>query len=327
MAFDLSFMQTQCNHIKYDEPLFDVNQTSYAALYAGSYYGEAVYGQDTVCGQDYYAPSFGNVTQMGEINGVTYAIFTPQTTLGSGVRLFYKNPTDYQRIEVPKQGKVYISTDLVCGILEMGSDSQNDSSATTAIIPLFKVNYSSSPLTFSIPDPAVSFVIPPNSILILTFDITKQWFIDYAVPQTDCPYCSGSGVTNDISFGSIGLLSLVYNNDKLAQTVTRGAVFERGNNPYFPTYGTNLQGMIGSKNMQNAWLLRGELYDFLKNLKSFQNYIDTTNPGFLSPGEILENILEITIQQLDGGMHLKFNFVLLCRAMTQVKTKALSITL
>ena len=321
MAFDLEYLSVHCAHKIYGEPIYTSDLLTYKLVYSGGYYGSAKYGS-SVYGPDYYSYTYSGIKEMGFINGIEYAILTPQNTMAGEVRLFYKDPNQYVRTTLPPKKSILIQKNKYSGAWYVGGDDLNYITDLLTI-PTYKANTTAKPISFSLQ--GLVFTIPANSILIFIFDRNKTWEVDYVTLASECPYCSGTGYTNDIAYTTTGALALVRFNDKLAQTVTKGVVSTKGKNPYFPSYGTSLNDMLGNKDLYNAWLVRSEIYGMLNDIKAFHAYISAIHPGFLSPNEILENILNIDIKELDGGYRLQMMFTLLCRAGTEVITKPLTL--
>jgi hypothetical protein len=151
-----------------------------------------------------------------------------------------------------------------------------------------------------------------------------DWIMDYTVMEAVCPVCGGSNHKNDLSFGALGRLNLVYRTSKLAQAVMKATLTDKGINDYFPDYGTTLSTMIGSQNYSNDILLRTEIFNQLKTIKNTYDKAFINNPSWYDPFELLEDILGVDLLPSEDPRAITLRVHVMCKALEEVITKPIA---
>ena len=71
--------------------------------------------------------------------------------------------------------------------------------------------------------------------------------LSYATYRGKCLRCGSANIENDYRFGSGGDLLVIENENLLYQSALKILLTDKGSNPFFKAYGTNLRARIGSK--------------------------------------------------------------------------------
>jgi hypothetical protein len=340
MSYDLAYTTTPCDHRYVDDLIQDAVNIASDVIIDGSFYGETVYGTG-IYGDDVYSianPYFGNTGSYFVDNNRVVAIIPLTFTAGSNVSLFAKELGTYQRESVPQSSQVaWGSTGLYCGtglsVNQQITDFLNDIITangfgfytTTTIQPMWYVNYGNSNQSVDITGEGDWYTVPPNNILISYYSNEVQWIADYNCVLNTCPVCSGTGMKNDISFGTLGRLNLVYGTAKLSQMVTKAILTPKGTNDYFPNYGTNLIQSIGSTNFGQDFVLRSEIFTQLQTIKDNYDQAVTGNPLNYTPSELLQDLLGVDLAPTADPRAMVLVVHLLTKGLDQISTQQISI--
>jgi hypothetical protein len=93
------------------------------------------------------------------------------------------------------------------------------------------------------------FIHKKSKILFLKKEVHKVPFyeISYQTMDTDCPKCSGTKYSDDLSFDEKGGYKVVTSEALLAQNVEKYIVTQLASNSFHPWLGTKLTDLIGTK--------------------------------------------------------------------------------
>jgi len=317
MSFDLDYVMVDCDHRIHDILIQEAVSPEIFVADGASVCGSSLCGStvDTV-GQASYATSNlfgtkGTFTKLG--NGNTQAVIDIDIQPASNIRLFVRKPGEYQRYEVFPTGytesliNAVYGDGLVYGNFIYDAPSLYED-VTENTETLWEMDYRNSQLT------------------IYRYDNMFDWYIDYNVGLTDCPFCKGSGVENDLVVNNIGRMSLAVDTDKLVQTVMKAVLTEKGKNPYNPSYGTMIKSLIGQKFIMSGFLLRQEIMDQLEQIKKLQNAVMRAAPDFYSPYEVLYDIVGAQILPTSDPRQIDLKLVLKSLALDRVGTKTIKIS-
>lgn len=325
MAYDLEYIAVQCNHRVFDEVIYTPGTLGYALAAKGSYFDKDLFGNNKF-DANYYAYALIKEMELGEINGLPYVIITPNHTMTGSLRIFYKDPEDYLRTELPQVTYAALTTDRYYGQYFWNYSSQLPTLLVNSEDPIQLYYYNTTSYDMVVQQYGAFFTVPPNSILIFAFDASVEWLLDYNIVTDECPFCGGTGITNDLTITAAGDVSLVYNTDKLAQLVLKAILTPKGTNRYFPSYGTEIMNMLGNKALNNSFSIRFEIIDQLRTIKAVQAAIAKNSPTFFTPSEILEDITSIELSNASSPMSINIAVNCICRSLDTVRTKPYTLT-
>ena len=269
-------------------------------------------------------------------NGEIVAIIPILHNVAHTPRLYRKFPLDYNRVEMPQYiANTYLSV-LHYGMdIFYGADSDAYFADSDAYFggPGYVSSVSSSTVTqiwdvvfelTSITVNGITVDVPANSLIIYRYDNTYDWYLDYAVPATDCPFCGGSRVRHDFILTALGQLARVYDMNKLSQEVLKSVITRKGKNSYFPNYGTTLLDTIGQK-INATWGLRSQITEQLETIKRYQNMILAITPEMYSARELLDDLLGIKVFPTTDPRNMELTVTILNRAAERADSKTLRI--
>lgn len=330
MAFDLEYVMTACDHRVKDELMLASIQREESIYEDAARYGEAVYG-------DRYGDALYNITNsygergqfIDDSTGNVVAIISILHNIASTPKLFRKLPSDYNRVEVPQ----FIENTYL-NVLHYGLDIYYAADAdvyfggpgyvaveqTPTVTKIWEVMYEQTSIVVN----GEQVIVPANSLVIYRYDNTYDWFLDYYVQLSDCPFCRGSGVRNDLVLSVIGQLERVYDVDKLSQQVLKSVITKKGKNSFFPNYGTGLVDSIGQK-ITSSWSLRTQIVEQLETIKKYQNAMINTSPELYSARELLDDLIGIKAFPQQDPRNLELVVTILNRALERADSKVLRI--
>ena len=93
--------------------------------------------------------------------------------------------------------------------------------------------------------------------------------LTYTVPATKCLRCGASYIENDYRFDAAGQAITIENENLLYQAALKILLTDKGSNPYFDWYGTDLRSRIGTKALSGITSLINE--DVRRALIKYQN--------------------------------------------------------
>lgn len=92
--------------------------------------------------------------------------------------------------------------------------------------------------------------------------------LTYTVPATRCLRCGSARIENDYQFDAAGQIITIANEDLLYQAALKILLTDKGSNPYYDWYGTDLRSRIGTKALSGVASLINE--DVRRALIKFQ---------------------------------------------------------
>lgn len=143
-------------------------------------------------------------------------------------------------------------------------------------------------LTSSRPNRFVRF-----SDLIKTNPVFKITYL--TVPQ-ECTRCRGTGIENDMVYDSSGDVILISDENLLTQAILKIILTQKGSNPFFLWYGSNMQSLIGSKalkSVENA--LNQDISNAINNFKQIQT--EQARYQYISARQRLYQIISVNVTQ------------------------------
>jgi hypothetical protein len=120
--------------------------------------------------------------------------------------------------------------------------------------------------------------------------------ITYQVFWNQCLRCRGTEVENDYRFNVDGTPFIIRDDNLLYQSCLKILLTELKSNIYYPWYGTNLMGLIGSKsNAASAVNIRQSIQQALSTFQNLQN--QQSKYQRISPKERLYSVDNIGVRQ------------------------------
>ena len=327
ISFDMEYILTPCDHRVHDEILVESTELSDSIVEEAALFGVSVFG-DTY-GDAIYVLSndFGTTgTFIHTSDGDIIAIFPLQHTIANSPELFFKTAYDYNRVKPPyTKTSVYASAitygaNITYGQEDFyfGGDGYVPVDVTTEDLGglFWYPVYTDTQIVVE----GTTYDISANSLVISRYNNKYTWLLDYNTVESECPYCKGSGVKNDLVLSNSGRLQLVYNIDKLAQQVIKAIITDKGKNKYYPNYGTIIMSLIGAKNI-NGFLLRQQIIDQLQSIKRYQAEMLSVSTGLYNSRELLEDLLGIKFNPTADPRVLSMTVTILNSALERADSK------
>ena len=244
--------------------------------------------------------------------------------------LYKQLPTDYNRVAVPQYVLTSYLTVLFYGLpIYYGYDYDDlffggPGNAQLDLFPTPTKAWDVMYVDTTIIVGGQSVFVPANSLVIYQYDNTYTWLLDYNVPSSDCPYCGGTNVKNDLILSATGQLQLVYDIDKLSQQVLKSIITKKGKNSYFPNYGTTLADSIGTK-IATGWTLRSQIVEQLETIKQYQNAMLASNASLYTARELLDDLLGVKAIPTADPRNINLTVTIVNRALETANAKTLRI--
>lgn len=123
--------------------------------------------------------------------------------------------------------------------------------------------------------------------------------ISYSTYRGKCLRCQSSNIENDLRFGSNGNLLVIENENLLYQSAIKMLLTDKGSNPFFKAYGTNLRSRIGSKAVGFiSQSISQEVRTSLSRLQKLQ--ADQSKYQEMSLREKLYSVVSVEVLQLEN---------------------------
>lgn len=123
--------------------------------------------------------------------------------------------------------------------------------------------------------------------------------ISYQTYREKCKRCQSSNVENDYRFGSKGNTLVIENENLLYQSAVKILLTDKGSNPFFKGYGTNLRARIGSKAV--GFISQSISQEVRSALAKFQQYQSTqSNYQEVSLKERLYSVVSVEVFQVEN---------------------------
>ena len=120
--------------------------------------------------------------------------------------------------------------------------------------------------------------------------------MSYGTYRGKCLRCGSANVENDYRFGSNGNLLVIENENLLYQGAVKMLLADKGSNPFFKAYGTNLRARIGSKAV--GYVSQSISQEVRSALARFQGYqSDQAKYQGMSLRERLYSIISVEVFQ------------------------------
>ena len=292
MGNDIAYWKQPCDHLIVDDlllnfvPQREITPDDY--VYTGPKMGEAHFGEDSVFG---YGLNFNQSFQYAEggtykeesDGTVTVTVNLYNASTLNTVKLFKRSSTDKDRVAVPEIE--YEPSDPDSNI----SDATYGSGHTYGTDHFGRTEAYGGGVS-SIRDYDINWKMLDNRTMrIYNYDSDNEYYADYNVRVANCPKCLGKGFLNDIVFDVLHRVRLVRHQHKVVQEVVLSLLRQRGNNPYFPNYGTNIEEIIGQNpgatDVEN--LIKEQVVTQLVRIRRRQMRIINMNPDAISPREVI----------------------------------------
>ena len=323
MAFDLSYILVPCDHRIVDDVVEYAIDYGKILIEDSPIYNNDVYFGDAYFGNALYIPK-NNMYQGGKLEFNTDGTITAKLPIRYRVahspRLFFKKPWEYRRTEVKQEEYYEWATKIRYG---RGHRFGVDVSKYDAPSPVKSVTPQKRWYINTVYDAYNNYVY--NELILKRYDPTFTWIMDYNVDISECPYCFGKGVENDIHFNKVGKLEIVLNTKKLVQQVMKSILTPKSKNFYFPKYGTNIKYLLGTKNIFLGFLIRSEIMDQLLTIKKYHDIVITASKDLYGPYETLNDLLGVEIYPGSDPRSINLKAILQTNAFEAVNTQLMTI--
>jgi len=292
MANDIAYWRQECDHRIVDDlllnfvPQREITPDDY--IYTGPVMGEAHFGPEPVFGYGIrfnesfkYAPGAEYKEEADGTVTATVRLHWPSTL--NTVRIFKRGSTDKDRVEIPEieyeplDPNANISDATYGAGRTYGTDHFGRTEAYgggSSVVRDYDINWE---------------MLDEQTLRLYNYDPDNEYYADYNVRLVRCPKCLGKGYLNDIVFDTLNRIKLVRHQHKVVQEVVLSLLRQRGSNPFFPNYGTNLNEIIGESpgvtDMEN--LIREQVVGQLVRIRRRQKRIINLNPDAISPREVI----------------------------------------
>lgn len=123
--------------------------------------------------------------------------------------------------------------------------------------------------------------------------------ISYNTYRERCKRCQSSNIENDYRFSSSGNILVIENENLLYQSAVKVLLTDKGSNPFFKGYGTNLRSRIGSKVV--GFVSESISREVRSSLAKFQKYqADQAKYQEVSLRERLYSVTSVEVFQVEG---------------------------
>lgn len=135
---------------------------------------------------------------------------------------------------------------------------------------------------------------PTIDKIIVDANLVPQpiYLIDYIARQETCPFCSGTGVKQDIEFNGVGDVVMSNGHQKIVERVLKAMLTKYGDSAEDVMFGSALDNLIGSElDVTASATIQKAVYDTITYLIQLQTGVE------LEPDEIITSVVNIKIKQ------------------------------
>jgi len=173
-----------------------------------------------------------------------------------------------------------------------------------------KIILASSPDSFSfvrIPKVVSNFSLKTqDETKLVLYDVKLEHICDHNLPSgkyilNTCPRCLGKGFYYDIKFSPLGDVLTVSEVEKLLQELVKITITSKGNNPFYPDYGSYVVDSVGALQTEGfrETKLKQSIMDAVLRLRYLQR--DGIERGYkFSLKELIDKIENIEIYEIEG---------------------------
>lgn len=141
---------------------------------------------------------------------------------------------------------------------------------------------------------------------LVLYDVKLEHICDHNLPSgkftlNTCPRCLGKGFYYDIKFSPLGDVLTVSEVEKLLQELVKITITSKGDNPFYPDYGSYVVGSVGALQTEGfrETKLKQSIMDAVLRLRYLQR--DGIERGYkFSLKELIDKIESIEIYEIEG---------------------------